>query len=102
MDVNLKPCTYAKRGWVSLREFSALTSGANRVLGPCPAGGRAEAAVEVPRVDAHAVKLRAMIGRCDGWIGGTLSQCLLPLLPEVLVLFYLVLTNEATDVIPEK
>ena len=26
-------------------------------------------AVEVPRVDAHATKLRAMSGRCDGWMG---------------------------------
>ncbi len=26
---------------------------------------------EVPRVDAHAVKLLAMIGRCDGWMGLT-------------------------------
>ena len=26
-------------------------------------------AVEVPREYAHAVKLQAMIGRCDGWMG---------------------------------
>ena len=29
----------------------------------------AKSAIEVPRHDAHALKLRAMIGRCDGWMG---------------------------------
>ena len=32
-------------------------------------GRTAETTVEVPLIDAHAVKLRAMIGRCDGWMG---------------------------------
>ena len=29
----------------------------------------AEAGAEVPRHDAHALKLWLMVGRCDGWMG---------------------------------
>lgn len=35
------------------------------------------AATEVPRHDAHALKLRLMVGRCDGWMGLMRFGCLL-------------------------